>query len=243
MQISFFSTKGGTGKSTSAVTLLSAAAAKNARAADDDRVEVLVLDADPQASLSKFFRKRDDHGRDRYGITCQQIHPDASTEDLARLAAGWELVIVDMPGHYSDNLLAFALQSDTIIIPSNLRLVESLETTKVVNQIMQLREEHDIPAQVAILFTRLERQWAFLPKHLKELYRVLRESGYPILDARLTDQNAIACIIDFGKFIFEQIADGDAGASAKRAEVEANTLFEAALAYRVLPRPAADAPA
>ena len=102
MIVTFYSSKGGCGKTSSALALLSAIAEKNHTSSLAEKIRVAAVDVDPQGSLSNFARERAARGLPSHGIShySKQAATDAADE-IKELARENDLVIVDTQGAYS----------------------------------------------------------------------------------------------------------------------------------------------
>lgn len=99
--------KGGTGKTTLAVNLATARVAHG--------YDVLLLDADPQKSMSFWSATRDaeDNGQ---GMTCVQKTGDLRSSVMS-LAPKFDDVIIDTGGRDSEELRSALLVADLLLIP------------------------------------------------------------------------------------------------------------------------------
>ena len=107
--VAFTSDKGGMGKSTAALNLACAAA--------EDRMEVAVLDLDPQASVGRWarLRKRAGHPARPLAETCVPIDIDDRLGELR--GAGADLVLLDTAGRDNNAITAAIAASDLVLIP------------------------------------------------------------------------------------------------------------------------------
>ncbi len=107
--VAFASDKGGMGKSTAALNLACAAA--------EDRMEVAVLDLDPQASVGRWarLRKKAGHPPRPLAETCVPIDVEDRLAELRR--AGADLVLLDTAGRDNNAITTAIGAADLIIIP------------------------------------------------------------------------------------------------------------------------------
>jgi chromosome partitioning protein len=107
--VAFASDKGGMGKSTTALNL--------ACAASEDRMEVAVLDLDPQASVGRWarLRKKAGHPPRPLAETCVPIDIEDRLAELR--GAGADLVLLDTAGRDNNAITTAITAADLILIP------------------------------------------------------------------------------------------------------------------------------
>lgn len=123
--IAFAHTKGGVGKSTLACQIAVLGS------------EVLLVDADPQATTTLFAAARKEAGRE--GITAIQLSGKTVHKDLKQLAAKHELVIVDVGGRDSMTLRSVLIAADLAVIPVAPRGPELWATDDIAKVIEEVR--------------------------------------------------------------------------------------------------------
>jgi chromosome partitioning protein len=106
--ITIANTKGGVGKSTIAGNLAWAFATQ-----DGLRQRVLLVDADPQASVTKWFDLASEVPFDRSQLTTARV----LQHQLPRLRRQYEMILVDCPPMQSDVTAAAVTQADLGLIP------------------------------------------------------------------------------------------------------------------------------
>lgn len=99
--------KGGSGKTTLAISLACAALA--------DGLRVAVLDTDPQGSLGQWFMRRRQNGEP--GLTFATASAWGVSYECEKLASGNELVVVDTPPKVDADLRPALRASDLVIVP------------------------------------------------------------------------------------------------------------------------------
>ncbi|WP_164885793.1 ParA family protein [Paenirhodobacter populi] len=237
MIVTFFSPKGGSGKSSSLLAFLSAIALKNATspdAADQDRV--LVIDHDPQGSITKFFDRRDELKANSYSIAFETITNSKDLIDALNSKKGaYDWILIDFPGHFSELNAAIALLSDRIIIPTNLELIEAQEATAFYNRLSSLLSDVDSNTAVSLMIVRIPQAAQFLPRFSKDLINQLRHRGYAVLRGMLSSQQAIPNMVNYGKYLFEILLDDRSSKSTLKAIEESNYLYRALKDWELLP--------
>lgn len=119
--IAFISQKGGSGKTTTASALAVAALERG--------LTVVILDTDPQASISRWGRRRGESD----SFVCRGVL-EADLPDMVRTAkdGGADLVIIDTAGNANSAAVKAAKLADVVLIPCEAQTfsVETLGTSK-----------------------------------------------------------------------------------------------------------------
>lgn len=127
--LAFVTQKGGSGKSTIASSL--------AVAAHEAGERVFVIDMDPQASLLRWFKIREDKG-----IAVEAVTPAKLPAALAALAkSGVSLVIIDTPGSDSAVSQAAMKVADLSIIPSRPNVFDLWASEMTRQQLKAMKKE------------------------------------------------------------------------------------------------------
>lgn len=134
--------KGGVGKSTLAVNLATVAAASDQR--------VLLIDADPQATSTDFAAARDE---DRPCFHTAQLVRPVLHQEVPRLGAGYDLVVIDVGGRDTATFRSALVCADTILIP----LGPSAADVWATEDVFQLLDELSVSRTFTALavFTRV----------------------------------------------------------------------------------------
>ncbi|MCX7139554.1 MAG: ParA family protein [Proteobacteria bacterium] len=167
MIVSLYSTKGGCGKSTLAVCL--AAYWSQSR-------KTVLLDADPQASLS-LCREEVLH------VPVLQDTSKGIGKTIAKLAAEYERVVVDTAGYRRRKNTEALVHSDFVLIPckpSPFDVREALEAVEVLRDIAGSKERKGAPLRYAIVLTMAQRT-AVSARFREEL----EASGAPFMSAQI----------------------------------------------------------
>lgn len=100
--------KGGVGKSTISANLAIYRAQHG--------YEVLLVDADPQASVSEFVKVREDENISP-SITCVAITGKAVASEIRKLAPKYDTIIIDAGGRDSAGLRSSLIVADILVVP------------------------------------------------------------------------------------------------------------------------------
>src|SRR3954454_13119507 len=165
--ISFASSKGGAGKSTSAVLLATELAARGA--------SVTIIDADPNQPVSRWSGKP---GRpDKLTVTgggTEETLID-TIDDAARKTP---FVIVDLEGTASLMVAQAMSRADLVIIPTKGSELDAIEAIKVIKFLGRQERAYTKPMPFAVLFTQTNP--AVRPRTLKSLENDLLSQGIPL---------------------------------------------------------------
>lgn len=134
--------KGGAGKSTLGSNLAVVMAKRGA--------DVMLLDADPQGTASKWIGRRNDAGLPV--IHCAQKTGEvfATAKDLAKR---YELVIVDAGGRDSKELRSAMMAADVMLMPIQASIAD-LETLEHMSEVIGMAKSINMSLQVKAVITR-----------------------------------------------------------------------------------------
>ena len=128
--IALVTQKGGSGKSTIASSL--------AVAAHEAGERVFLIDMDPQASLSRWYKVRKDAS-----IGCEAVTPGRLPAALAALEkAGVTLAIIDTPGTESPVAAAAMKAADLCVIPARPNVFDLWASESTRKMVRELRKEY-----------------------------------------------------------------------------------------------------
>lgn len=132
--VAFTSDKGGMGKSTAVLNL--------ACAAIEDRMEVAVLDLDPQASVGRWarLRKKAGHPARPLAETCVPIDIEDRLGELR--GAGADLVLLDTAGRDNNAITVAITAADLILIPCHPTDLELSTLGPTLARLRADRKEH-----------------------------------------------------------------------------------------------------
>lgn len=174
MRIAFISTKGGSGKTTSAVHLALALHRTG---------KTLAVDADPvTASLTSW---NDQHGGS-LPFTVTAMTAAGLRKGFGDLAAGYEHAVIDGPPGDLAVIRSAILAVSTVIVPvspTGLDLNRLRPTFEVLAEMETVN-----PVDVGVLLTKVRRG----TRSAREAREVLAELGYPVLDTEIPLAEAYA---------------------------------------------------
>lgn len=140
--ISFASSKGGAGKTTSAIVLATELA---------EGTDVVLIDADPAGRLMRWSRLAPLPPRLRVVASAGER---AIQDEVARAAAEAAFVIIDLEGSAS-RLTSFAIaESDLVIVPTGDEQQDADEAVETLTQIAMEERARRRPIPAAVLFAR-----------------------------------------------------------------------------------------
>lgn len=208
--IVFANSKGGVGKSTSAVVLAQVLAKRGA--------SVSLIDADPNQPLSQ-WRQRDT-GRVPANLELlANVTESTVTDAIDDAAARSAFVIVDLEG--SANLaVTYAIgRADLVLVPMQGSQLDADQTRRVLELIQ--REEKAFRRQIpyAVFFTRTNA--AIRSRDLRHIEQDLKDNGIPLLPVELTERAAFRAIMQLGGTIYDLTAGEAANPDAAIENAEA----------------------
>jgi chromosome partitioning protein len=142
MILSFASSKGGVGKSTTCAAI----AAKLAQ----DGKSVLVLDLDQNQTVARWAMKAA-----MPGLEVMALGPDAFTRVFREKAAGFDHVLIDLAGTREATLLKAMARSDLVIIPAQASEPDLREALVIIDDIADVVEAGASGLQYRLLLTKL----------------------------------------------------------------------------------------
>jgi chromosome partitioning protein len=183
--ISFASSKGGAGKSTSAVLLATELAERGG--------SVTVIDADPNQPVTRWGRKP---GRPERLTVIGGVTEETLIDTIDDAARKTQFVIVDLEGTASVMVAHAMTRSDLVIIPTKGSELDGVEAAKVIGFIGRQERAYSRTIPYAVLFTQTNP--AVRPRTLKSLEADLLERRIPVFSTALHDRDAYRAIFSFG---------------------------------------------
>lgn len=182
--ITFASSKGGCGKSTSAVLLASALAAKSA---------VTVIDADPNQPVVRWSKRP---GRPEHLTVVGGVSQDTLLDAIEDAEGKTPFVIVDLEGT-ANLLVSQALsRADLAIVPLKGSTLDAIEALKLVRFITQQERAYRREIPYRLLFTQTPS--AIRSRTLKAIEADLVKQGIAIFGTALNDRDAYRAVFAIG---------------------------------------------
>lgn len=183
--IVFASSKGGAGKSTSAVLLATELALKGAG--------VTVLDADPNKPVSMWAKRG---GVPQNLSVVAEIKESTIIDEIENAAQKTPFVVVDLEGTAS-MMAAYAIsRADLVIIPMQGSQLDVIEATKTIKLINQQEKAFTKKIPHAVLYTRTSA--AIKPRTLRHIQSELSRFGIYCFETQMNEREAYRAIFSFG---------------------------------------------
>jgi chromosome partitioning protein len=183
--ISFASSKGGAGKSTSAVLLATELAQRG--------TTVTIIDADPNQPVLRWSRKP---GKPESLTVIGGVSEETLIDAIDTAARKTAFVIVDLEGTASVMVAHAMTRSDLVIIPTKGSELDGIEAAKVIQFIGRQERAYNRKIPFAVLFTQTNP--VVRPRTLKSLEADMLKQGIPVLGAALHERDAYRAIFSFG---------------------------------------------
>jgi chromosome partitioning protein len=183
--ISFASSKGGAGKSTSAVLLATELAQHG--------TNVTIIDADPNQPVLRWSQKP---GKPQNLIVIGGVTEETLIDAIDGAARKTAFVIVDLEGTASVMVAHAMTRSDLVIIPTKGSELDAIEAVKVIQFISRQERAYNRKIPFAVLFTQTNP--AVRPRTLKSLEADMLKQGIPVLGTALHERDAYRAIFSFG---------------------------------------------
>lgn len=206
--ISFASSKGGAGKSTSAVLLATELAARGA--------SVTIIDADPNQPVTRWSRKP---GRPEKLTVVSEVTEETLIDAIDAAARKTAFVIVDLEGTASLMVAQAMSRADLVIIPTKGSELDAIEAIKVIKFIGRQVKAYNKPIPFSVLFTQTNP--AVRSRTLKSLEQDMFQQGIPLFNTALHERDAFRAIFSFGGTLsgLDQTAVGGVPAALNNARM------------------------
>jgi chromosome partitioning protein len=183
--ISFASSKGGAGKSTSALLLATELAGQG--------TSVTIIDADPNQPITRWSRKP---GCPETLTVISGATEATLTDEIDAAARKTTFVIVDLEGTASHMVTLAMSRTDFAVIPTKGSELDGIEAIKVIKFIKVQERVFRRTIPYAVLFTQTNQ--AVRPRTLKSLEADMLQQGVPMFDTALNERDAFRAIFSFG---------------------------------------------
>jgi chromosome partitioning protein len=183
--ISFASSKGGAGKSTSAVLLATELAQRG--------TSVIVIDADPNQPVLRWSRKP---GKPENLAVIGGVTEETLIDVIDEAARKAAFVIVDLEGTASVMVAHAMTRSDLVIIPTKGSELDAIEAIKVIQFVGRQERAYNRRIPYAVLFTQTNP--AVRPRTLRSLEADMLNQGIAVFGTSLHERDAYRAIFSFG---------------------------------------------
>jgi chromosome partitioning protein len=183
--ISFASSKGGAGKSTSAVLLATELAGGG--------TTVTIIDADPNQPVTRWSRKP---GQPDDLTIVSGVTEETLIDAIDAAARKTAFVIVDLEGTASLMVAQAMSRADLVIIPTKGSELDAVEAIKVIKFIGRQERAYNRAIPFALLFTQTNP--AIRPRTLRSLESDMLKQGIPVFSTALHERDAFRAIFSFG---------------------------------------------
>lgn len=185
------SSKGGAGKTTAAITLVS----ELARQGLDKDVNIALVDADPNKHSAKWAIKP---GCPK-NLTLYESDETGIIDDIEQAESENAFVIVDLEGTASIAVSNAVSRADLVIILCQGSQNDADEAVKTIKLLRQQSKafRRDIP--YSVLFTRTST--AIVPRTLKYIVGQFTESGVDVFKVSLIEKDAYKAVHSFGGIV------------------------------------------
>lgn len=188
--ISMVSSKGGVGKTTSAVVLAGEFAAAGRK--------VVLVDADPNRPLEAWGRLRELPENIRI-VTDDSAETIIDTIEDAR--AGADFVIVDLEGTATDRIGFAVARSDLVLIPLQSSVLDAAEAAKSVKLVRQMWRVANREIPYRAFYTRVPP--AIRERTARDIERQFSDASIPTLPAAVIDRAAYRALFSLGGTLHE----------------------------------------
>jgi chromosome partitioning protein len=187
--ISFASSKGGAGKSTSAVLLATELVVRG--------TTVTIIDADPNQPVTRWGRKP---GKPDTLTVVSDVTEETLIDAIEDAAHKTAFVIVDLEGTASLMVAQAMSRSDLVIIPSKGSVLDATEAIKAIKFIRRQERGYNRAIPFALLFTQTNP--AVRPRTLKSIEVEMLEQHVPMFGTALHERDAYRALFSFGGTLY-----------------------------------------
>jgi chromosome partitioning protein len=183
--IVFASSKGGAGKSTSAVLLGTVLAERGGA--------VTIIDADPNRPVARWGKLE---GKPDKLTVISDVTEKTIIQTIEDAAKKTAFVIVDLEGTASRMVVYAISRADLVIVPTRGSVLDAVEAVAAIREVKQQEEAFRMKIPTAILFTCTSA--AIKPRTLSSITSEFVQNGTLVLKTQLHDREAYRAIFSFG---------------------------------------------
>ena len=183
--VSMVSSKGGAGKTTTALIIAGEIASAGR--------EVILIDADPNQPLVAWANRPGKPDNIQVVID-ESVETIVDTISEARTHANF--VLVDLEGTATDRIGFAITQSDLVLIPAQGSVLDATEAAKSVKLIRQMSRVVNREIPYAVFFTK--QSAAIREKTFRNIETQFASAGVPVLKCPLIDRAAYRSMFSFG---------------------------------------------
>ena len=187
--ITFFQTKGGTGKTTSAFLLAELLSRGNS---------VTVIDADPNHPFAEW--KRDGGEGERFEIITEP-DVDKVPAAIAEASGRSAFVIVDTEGSANQTAGRAASMSDLVIVTSTGTPLDQKHAAKAIKFVMGVGKGIGKTIPVRVLMTR--QKAVGQSRTVKAAIETMKKHGVEVFDSQLIERDAFAALFGYTTLLFD----------------------------------------
>jgi chromosome partitioning protein len=208
--IAFASSKGGCGKSTSAVLIASELAIRG--------TTVTLIDADPNQPVTRWAGKP---GRPDRLTVISSASEETLIDAIDDAASRTAFVLVDLEGTASLMVAQAMSRADLVIIPTKGSVLDAAEAIKVIKFIRRQEKAYHRSIPYSLLFSQTNP--AIRPRTLKAIEAEMLQQGVPVFGTALHERDAYRAIFSFGGTLYTLTRDDVSNLPAATQNVKALT--------------------
>jgi chromosome partitioning protein len=198
--LALITAKGGSGKSTMAILLADALAAEGRK--------VLLVDADPQGSVSQWFKTAAARGDRPANIDVARAASEAELATLLAQPSAHHDRIIDVPGVADKSLIVAANAADLIVIPARVGAfdaAQAIRTAAALAAVAKAQGRAMAPYRLVMNGVSIVDLRGVA---LREVQRLLVEAKVPILSAYVAERGIFKSFVGgFGSLATTQASD------------------------------------
>jgi chromosome partitioning protein len=206
--LSIANPKGGAGKTTLTLVLASELASQGAN--------VAVIDADPNAVISKWHVRREGEGRASPFLVIASPKESEMVGIVDRIAGTHDFVLIDLEGTATRMTSRAFARSHLVLIPYNLSPIDASLAADAVNLVSE--EGEALHRKIDFRLVQSRTNAAIQTKSARRINTAIELAGLPMLGAALVERSAYRDIFDFAKTVDEL----DAGTTSGLAKAKDN---------------------